>query len=165
MASLVPPFSVRVLEPTPGIGNIVSALQPYKFDITAPIDFFMLDKNVKFDCVVMNPPFSSRYALLENAPLSLQKTGMRVGYEILKMCMKKAPCVIALMPWFTLSDSDLRLRFLQQYGIVSLTALPRKSFQYARIQTVIIKLVAGYQGETIFKIFDFPKVRQPELGL
>jgi len=69
--------------------------------------------------------------------------------------MKKSNNVIALMPWFTISDSDVRLRFLKNYGLKSLTALPRKTFQYARIQTVIIELQKGYDKETIFKTFQF----------
>jgi hypothetical protein len=68
--------------------------------------------------------------------------------------MKKSNNVIALMPWFTISDSDVRLRFLKSYGLISLTALPRKTFQYARIQTCILQLQKGYTGETIFKVFD-----------
>jgi hypothetical protein len=62
--------------------------------------------------------------------------------------------IIALMPWFTISDSDVRLRNIKKYGIKSITALPRKTFQYARIQTVILELEKGYKGDTIFKVFD-----------
>jgi hypothetical protein len=74
---------------------------------------------------------------------------------MLNECMKMSDNIIALMPWFTISDSDVRLRFLKSYGIKSLTALPRKTFQYARIQTVIIELQKGYQDETVFKTFHF----------
>ena len=76
---------------------------------------------------------------------------MRLGYYILTECMKQSDNVIALMPWFTISDSDVRLRTLKEYGLKSLTALPRKTFQYARIQTVIIELNKGYKKDTIFR--------------
>lgn len=59
--------------------------------------------------------------------------------------MKKSDCVIALMPWLTIADSDVRFRALKAYdGLKSLTPLPRKTFQYARIQTCIIELERGY---------------------
>lgn len=103
----------------------------------------------------MNPPFSSKYANMKNAPEGFERTGMRLGYYMLTECMKKSNNVIALMPWFTISDSDVRLRYLRSYGLKSLTALPRRTFQYARIQTVIIELEYNFKGETLFKTFDF----------
>lgn len=152
MVSMVPAGAVTVLEPTPGEGNIVSQLDGYQ--VTAPTDFFLLKKQM-FDCVVMNPPFSSKYAVMENAPAEFDYHGMRLGYYILTECMKMSNTVIALMPWFTISDSDVRLRYLKEFGIKSITALPRKTFQYARIQTCILELVKGYKEETIFKTFNF----------
>jgi hypothetical protein len=62
--------------------------------------------------------------------------------------------VIALMPWFTISDSDVRLRSLKKWGLRSVTALPRKTFQFARVQTCVLELVKGWQLETHFKVFD-----------
>ena len=50
-----------------------------------------------------------------------------------------------------ISDSDVRLRYLKNYGLKSITALPRKTFQYARIQTVVLELDRDYKGDTIFK--------------
>lgn len=153
MVSLLPETVVSVLEPSQGIGNMVNQLKDYT--VTAPTDFFLLDKTQRFDAVVMNPPFSDRSAFLENAPANFDGKGMRLGYHFLTECMKMSDNVIALMPWFTLTDSDLRLRTMKRFGLKSLTALPRKTFQYARIQTVVIQLEKGYQGETKFKIFDF----------
>lgn len=100
----------------------------------------------------MNPPFSGKYTDMTNAPVGYDQKGMKVGYHILQECMTMSNHIIALMPWFTISDSDVRLRFLKSYGIKSLTALPRKTFQYARIQTCIIELEKDYIGETVFKI-------------
>lgn len=162
MVSMVPPGSKTILEPTPGIGNIVSQLSGY--DVTAPKDYFKLDKHQRFDCVVMNPPFSSKSAF--NVPDHLNKFGMRLGYHILTECMGMSDNVIALMPWFTLSDSDVRLRALKKYGMKSLTALPRKTFEYVRIQTVVIELQKGFKGETAFRVFDLLNYKeQPKLFL
>lgn len=86
---------------------------------------------------------------------------MRLGYIILMECMNMSDNVIALMPWFTLSDSDVRLRALKKYGMKSLTALPRKTFEYVRIQTVVIELQKGYKGETAFKVFDLLNYEEP----
>lgn len=149
MVSLIPAGAVTVLEPTQGVGNIVKMLSGYH--VTAPQDFFSMDKR-RFDCVVMNPPFSAKYAF--GVPEHLNKHGMRLGYHILKECMLMSDNIIALMPWFTISDSDVRLRYIKKFGLKSLTALPRKTFQYARIQTCVFEMERGYQGETAFKVFD-----------
>jgi type I restriction-modification system DNA methylase subunit len=156
MVNMVPDHVNKVLEPTPGIGNIVKSLEKKnRYNIIAAEDFFLLDESERFDCIVMNPPFSSKSAFIENAPIDAETKGMKLGYHILKQCMEMSDNVIALMPWYTISDSDVRMRYLKDFGIKSLTALPRKTFQYARIQTVIIELEKGYQGETIFRTFRF----------
>jgi len=156
MVDMVPNDAYKILEPTPGLGNIVNVLkQKNKFQVITADDFFLLDKSERYDCIVMNPPFSSKSAFVENAPISAETKGMKLGYHILTECMEMSDNIIALMPWYTISDSDVRLRYLKQYGIKSLTALPRKTFQYARIQTVIIELQKGYVNDTIFKTFSF----------
>lgn len=156
MVGLVPNNAIKILEPTPGLGNIVKALESKnKFDIITAEDYFLLDRSERYDCIVMNPPFSSKSAFIANAPDNIETRGMKLGYTILKQCMDMSDNVIALMPWFTISDSDVRLRYLKDYGIKSITALPRKTFQYARIQTVIIELEKGYQEDTIFKTLHF----------
>lgn len=155
MVSLIPPSSKNVFEPTPGVGNIVHVLKKNDFNVIAADDFFLHDTKLKYDCIVMNPPFSSKSAYLENAPISAETKGMKLGYYILKECMKMSDSIIALMPWYTISDSDIRMKFLKDFGIKSLTSLPRKTFEYARIQTVIIEMEKGYKGDTIFKVFDF----------
>lgn len=171
MASLIPDLSstlqgpMKLLEPTPGAGNLVNAIEArfqsindINYEITAPKDFFLLPKQ-RFDCIVMNPPFSSKSAFMENAPSGKNKYGMRLGYFILTECMEMSDHIIALMPWFTISDSDVRLRYLKDFGLKSLTTLPRKTFQYARIQTVVIELHKGYNSATEFKVFDrMPKI-------
>lgn len=161
MVSLMPLRVKTVLEPTPGIGNIVKELNG--FEVTAPKDYFLLDKKQRFDCVVMNPPFSSKFAILDNAPISYkQEKGMKFGYRLLTDCMNRSDIVVCLMPWFTLSDSDVRLRYLKKYGIKSITALPRKTFEYARIQTCVVVLIKGYQGKTEFIVYDFVETIKSE---
>lgn len=156
MVNMIPSHAIKILEPTPGLGNIVNSLREKdRYQVITADDFFLLDKNEKYDCIVMNPPFSSKSAFTGNAPEGVETRGMKLGYHILKECMKMSDHIIALMPWFTLSDSDVRMRYLKDFGIKSLTALPRKTFQYARIQTVVIELEKGYQNETIFKTYDF----------
>lgn len=151
MASLIPDQCKTVLEPTPGLGNIVNVLKERnKYQITAAEDFFLIDETSRFDCVIMNPPFTHKSAFLDNAPDDPKLAGMKLGYYILKKCMKMSDHIIALMPWFTISDSDIRLKYLIEFGLKSLTPLPRKTFQYARIQTVVIELQKGYKGEINF---------------
>ena len=160
MASLIPPSAKSILEPTAGEGNIVRAIKnefnkrkDIGYYITAPVDYFLFKKQ-PFDCIVMNPPFSSKFAFMQNAPEGINKYGMRLGYHILIECTQMSNHIIALMPWFTISDSDVRLRYLKDYGLKSLTALPRKTFKYARIQTMIIELYKGFKGKTEFRVFD-----------
>lgn len=150
MASLIPAHCITVLEPTPGIGNLVKEI-PYRCLVTTYDDFFERDKSQRFDCVIMNPPFSDKWAF--NVPADLGKTGMRLGYHMMMECMQMSDHVIALMPWFTISDSDVRLRSIYRYGLKSVTALPRKTFQFARIQTVVLEMHKGFTGTTEFKVF------------
>jgi hypothetical protein len=150
MVSLIPREVLTVLEPTPGEGNIVSLLKDYQ--VTAPQDFFAQTFS-RHDCVVMNPPFSSKFCF--NLPENFEHYGMRLGYFIMTECMKISDNVIALMPWFTISDSDRRLRECKEFGLRSITALPRKTFRYARIQTCVLQMERGFSGTTEFKTFNF----------
>jgi len=154
MCSMIPRNACTILEPTYGEGNILRALDNMQqsLAIMAPYNFFDLDKNKRFDAIVMNPPFSSKYAY--GVPDEVKETGMRLGYYILTECMKMSDHIIALMPFFTIIDSDVRLRFMKEFGLKSITALPRKTFQYARIQTCIFELEKGFSGDTIFKAID-----------
>lgn len=80
--------------------------------------------------------------------------GMKFGYEILSECMELSNNIIALMPWFTIVDSDVRLREIYKFGLKSITALPRKTFDYARIQTCILEMDKSFKGDTLFKVFN-----------
>lgn len=159
MASLAPKTAKYFLEPTPGQGNIKEAIKrrfgPEKkgIYIDAPYNYFTFDFKPKYDCVIMNPPFSEKHGF--GLPDGLEIKGMRLGYYMLLECMKKSDNVIALMPWFTIIDSDVRLRTLNEFGIKSITALPRKTFEYSRIQTCVIELLRGRNRQTEFKTFNF----------
>lgn len=155
MKSLIPKDAITVLEPTPGEGNLVKLLNEY--EVTAPSNFFALDPQ-RFDCIIMNPPFSRKYAY--GVPDHVEANGLRLGYHILLECMKMSDNVIALMPLFTISDSDVRLRYLKQFGLKSITILPRKTFKYVRIQTAVFELIKGWQEPTIFEAFELMKISQ-----
>lgn len=150
MVSLIPAGVKTVLEPTPGQGNIVKALHGY--EVTAPENYWDLDKKRQFDCVCANMPFSSK--TFWGCPPELQGQGMIVAYKVLGQLMSMSDNIITLMPWFTISDSDVRLRTIKQWGLISVTALPRRTFQYARIQTCVLQMQKDYKGSTEFKVFD-----------
>ncbi len=155
MVSMIPNSAKSILEPTPGKGNLVRAVQNLSYpvyDVTAPKNFFKMEKK-RFDCVIMNPPFSSKFAF--SAPKDVQ--GMKLGYHILKECMEMSDSVIALMPWFVMTDSDVRIREITNFGLKSITALPRKTFQYSRIQTCVLELEKNFAGNTQFVAFKWPQ--------
>ncbi|MES2810031.1 MAG: hypothetical protein V4619_15475 [Bacteroidota bacterium] len=154
MASMIPDLAKTVMEPTKGIGNLFRAISDCGFQVDAPDDYFLRDKKKRYDCVVLNPPFSSKYLIMDNCPKTFTDRGMNAGYRILFECMQQSDHLIALMPWFTLSDSDVRLRYLKNYGLKSVTSLPRRTFEYARIQTCVIELIKGYGGPTEFLVYD-----------
>lgn len=100
----------------------------------------------------MNPPFSEKSFYCRQLPEEWKGLkGMGYGYKFLTELMPQSNNIIALMPWFTISDSDVRMRMIQDFGLRSVTLLPRRTFQYARIQTVILEMKNGYQGTTEFK--------------
>lgn len=115
MVNLIPKGVQTVFEPTPGDGNIVKLLKK-KYTLIYPKDYFnIIMSNV--DCVIMNPPF----------------TPMSLGYKILFECMSKSKSVIALMPWLTIINSERRTDAIFDYGLKSITHLPRSAFQGSRV--------------------------------
>jgi len=160
MCSLIPKDTVTILEPTAGNGNILSHL--IDFNVTAPVNYFEMPKN-RFDCIIMNPPFSLKYTY--GVPDHYKEKGMKIGYRILFECMEMSDHVIALMPWFLLLDSTQRLTFLKTFGLKSITALPRSTFDYARIQCAVFELSKGFNGDTIFKQFHFTKETQTKINI
>lgn len=156
MVSLLPNEVKLILEPTSGKGNIVNSIIQNRPDCVCihPKNYFDLDPSKNFDAIIMNPPFSSKSLDITNAPIKYKDCGMKAGYWILEECMEKSDIIIALMPWFTISDSDVRLRKINNFGLKSITVLPRKTFDYARIQTCVLEMHKGYAKSTQFKIFE-----------
>jgi hypothetical protein len=149
MISLLPNV-LEVREPTPGIGNLYNCLIDKGYSVELFSDYFLADKT-KCEAIVMNPPFSLLSCDITNAPDDWKNLkGMKVGYKFLEEAMEQSDNIIALMPWFTISDSDVRMRKIREFGLISVTPLPRKTFQYARIQTVVLQLQKRYSGNTIF---------------
>jgi len=132
MSAFLPDNAGLILEPTAGIGNLVKALKQ-KGEVIAPDDFFKMPKQ-KFDWVVMNPPF----------------TPMSKGYKILYDCMEMSDNIIALMPWLTIINGEKRTNDIMSFGLISITHLPRKIFNGARVQTCILQMSKGYTENTRF---------------
>ena len=141
------PFGIkRVLEPTPGKGNIVRALKENGYSVEIPKnktgDFWRAyskyqSEGMKFDASVMNPPF----------------TPMDTGYKILYAVMELTDQIIAIMPWLTLINSEKRTRTIWRYGLRSVTHLPRWVFPGSRVQTCIIDMQKGWLEETKFLFY------------
>ena len=133
MVGLLPPHVETALEPTPGKGNLVRALTARGIVVTAPEDFRVLEDG-EWDAVVMNPPFSP--------PL--------IGYEILFRCMEMTDIVVALMPWLVIINSEKRTKAIFEWGLKSVTHLPRNTFPGCRAQCCILEMVRGYSGDVRF---------------
>lgn len=136
--------SLNVLEPTPGTGMLVEALKkklPWKVHYPEG-DFWesLLNRYVsKFDVVVMNPPFN---------PVSEM-------VRFVTRAMELSDNVIALLPWTYVINSERRLIQMEEFGLVSVTNIPRKTFPGCRVQTAIFELKKGHGGHTEFKRFSW----------
>lgn len=135
------PAGSRVLEPTPGQGNLVSELEKKKFDVIAPPNFDMLPSGSRFDAICANPPF----------------TPMALGYDIMEKCMNMTDHMVMLLPWFLIINSARRFQYMLDFGMVSIHNLPRSVFPNSRIQCFVGK----------FKRFSGPPViynyKKPEI--
>lgn len=133
MSSFLPFDAGNILEPTPGEGNLVKALKQ-RGNVIEPKDFFTHKHLEKYDWIVMNPPF----------------TPMKLGYQILYSCMNLSDNIVALMPWLTIINGQKRTNDIMDYGLKSITHLPRNIFKGARVQTCILEMQKGYTGITKF---------------
>ena len=133
MASFLPKSAGKILEPTPGKGNLVKALEKHG-DVFVPDDFNKMPTK-KFDWIVMNPPFSP----------------MKQGYEILYKCMEMTDNIIALMPYLTIINGEKRRKDIMDFGLKSISHLPRSTFKGARVQTCVLEMKKGFVGQTVFK--------------
>lgn len=139
----------QILEPTPGEGNLVAALKRRhpNAEVIAPADFFDLLPGLingqiqypRYDHIVMNPPF----------------TPIITGWKFLQHCMQMSDHIVCLLPWFIVINSERRLKILTDFGLQSITHLPRTAFAQSRIQCCVLHLRRAHKGETIFKTFEF----------
>ena len=130
--------NLRILEPIPGQGNLVNSLHKHlKSEIITPNNFWDLPKNERYNWVVMNPPFSP----------------MKQGYEILYRCMDMSDNIIALMPWLTIINGEKRTHDIIDFGLKSITHLPRNIFKGSRVQCCILEMQKWWKEETTFKTF------------
>lgn len=143
MASLIPENYGVTLEPTPGKGKLVKALQK-RGKVFSPENFDAM-KDRKFDHIVMNPPFSP----------------MKRGYEILYRCMGMTDNIVALLPYLAIINGEKRTNDIMSWGLKSITHLPRSVFNGSRVQTCILEMKKGWNNETIFKTL--PKQTSPTL--
>ena len=133
MASFLPKNAGSILEPTAGQGNLVKELEQYG-SVFAPEDFDLMIEN-KFDWIVMNPPFSP----------------VKQGYNILYKCMDMSNNIIALMPYLTIINGKKRTKDIMNWGLKSITHLPRSVFKGSRVQTCILEMNKEWKGDTVFK--------------
>jgi hypothetical protein len=138
MASLMDDQCGLILEPTPGLGNLVQAAK-HKGRVIAPENFEDIIPGTRYDWAIMNPPF----------------TPMIEGYRYLSEVMNMTDNIVALLPWFIIINSEKRLNAIMKFGLVSVTSLPRKTFPGCRIQCCILKMQKGFKGETIFNKFSW----------
>lgn len=130
-----------VIEPTPGTGQLVEALKARNMNVYAPTGDFWESAHSKISCdyYVMNPPFN---------PVSDMERFVNHAMEV-------CDNVIALLPCTYVINSERRLGELMDYGLVSVTSLPRKTFPGCRVQVGIFELKKGYAGTTTFKRFSW----------
>jgi hypothetical protein len=142
MASMINGKGRLVLEPTPVTGRLVKSIQNNGHLVYFPdSDYWYMDHGVvkTYDYTVMNPPFSP----------------MSEGYRYLQDAMKRSEQIIALLPWFIIINSERRLNDIKEWGLKSVTALPRKTFPGTRIQCCIIEMDNFFGGTTEFKTFSW----------
>ena|ERR1700741_1343393 len=138
MASLIPDKCGTILEPTPGLGNLVKAAK-IKGKVIAPKNFEYIKKGSRYDWAIMNPPF----------------TPMQEGYRYLTEVMEMSDNIVALLPWFIVINSQKRLDSIEKFGLVSITHLPRKTFPGCRIQCCVLEMRKNYKGKNAFKSFNW----------
>lgn len=129
MVSMLPKGVKTVFEPTPGKGRLVKTLQAKGYEVVTYERFEDSDPFLRVDAVVMNPPFKKS-----------------IEHKFLMDAMRLAPVIIALLPWFTLINSDSRTKELMEWGLKSVTHLPRRTFPRIRVQPCIIYMEEGYRG-------------------
>ena len=125
-----------ILEPTPGMGNLVDAIHDKcpLAHITAPHNYYELEPS-RYDAIVTNPPF----------------TPMVVGYEILDSLLCQSDTIIALMPWLSIINSKKRSEKYKSAGLKKVIHLPRNAFPGSRVQCCVLVFNAGYSGDILLE--------------
>jgi len=136
MVGMIPNNCFSILEPTPGEGNLVFAIEKHNLNVYSPKDFWEVSDT--YDAIVMNPPFSP----------------MKIGYEILYKCMEMSNIIIALMPYLTIINSERRTAEIFNFGLKSIWHLPSSVFKGSRVQTCILNMQKGYKDITSFYLAD-----------
>jgi len=147
MVSLIKdePEIKTVLEPTPGQGRLALVLKKNRYNVLLPYpdpnnfwNFILADHKyyAEWNAIVMNPP----------------ATPMKKAYDIFYKCMEHTDRIVALMPWLTIINSQKRTKDIMDFGLISVTHLPRSTFPGSRIQTCILNMKRGYKSKTEFKM-------------
>ncbi len=125
-----------ILEPTSILPTLANALKS-KGNVIAISNFYTYQHTNKYDYIVMTPTMSP----------------MAAGYKMLDDCMLLSDNIITFMPWLTIINGDKRARKIKEFGLKSITHMPRKTYAGSRIQTCIIEMERDYKGETVLKFF------------
>lgn len=130
-----------VIEPTPGLGILVDALKSTQCNVYHPVGDFWESAHAKLGCdyIVMNPPYNP----------------VKEMERFVNHAMQQTDNIVALLPWTYVINSERRMSELMDYGLVSVTNLPRKAFSGCRVQTAIFELKKGFTGDTVFKRFSW----------
>lgn len=157
MVSLIDFEPKLVLEPSMGLGNLVTALwkrfpdcKVIAYDIEqTPLvddrltfikgDFLEAEINIVPDLILSNPPF----------------TPMTVGYNFFEKCVNIQKRGIYLLPYLFIMNSTSRpKKYSQELNLKNLINLPRNIFKNARVQSCLLDIHEGTTDMTVFKWYE-----------
>ena len=67
--------------------------------------------------------------------------------------MELSDDIVALMPWLTIINGEGRTNDIMNFGLISITHLPRNIFKGSRVQCCILHMNRGWKEPTIFYKF------------
>ena len=120
------PGVTNVLEPTPGDGNLVAALNDKGYKVTAAGEFW--EEWGHFDAVVMNPPFNKGHCNI-----------------ILEKVMLMTDHIVAVMPVSSLTSSWKRAAAITKFGLARWILLPRLIWPGTKVNTSILVMSRGWK--------------------
>ncbi len=136
-----PGHMAKVLEPTPGLGNIIGAGNDVGFTMCGPGSenywkSWSYQQDVDyFDMVIMNPPFTPHTEMT----------------KFIEDAMEKAPYIVALLPVNAITSHRKLTKFMN-FGLNSVTMLSRNTFPN-KVAVCILELDRNHKGFTTFKQF------------